>query len=150
MAMAVFVVAAAAVSAFSAIQAGRAQEQQAAFERAQAEDNRELAKLQAAQEETDRRKQLAAILAAQDAEAAAQGLGVGNYGSFAAGQKAERELAERDVESIRLMGQLRARQYGLQAQQSSAAGKAARTAGYLKATSTMLGAGASLFGKGKT
>lgn len=150
MAMAVFVVAAAAVSAFSAIQAGRAQEQQASFERAQAKDNRELAKLQAAQEETDRRKQLAAILAAQDAEAAAQGLGVGNYGSFAAGQRAERELAERDVESIRLMGQLRARQYGLQAQQASMAGKAARTAGYLKATSTMLGAGASLFTKGKT
>lgn len=107
------VVALAAVSAvgtaISARAEGKAHEAQAAFEEEQFAQQGRQSLLQAQDEENQRRKELGMLLGTQKAQAASSGVSVGSM-SFSAIQTADRQVAQRDIANIQLLGAARASQ----------------------------------------
>jgi len=130
-----------AISAYGQMQAGKAQAQAAEFERAQYEEQRQLAQVQALDEESQRRKRLNQVLSSNRAAAAGAGIQTDGSRSFLAIQKDSANEAERDIGRIRLNAASTNRSYMLQEQQSSLAGKSARSSGFIGAAGTILGGG---------
>ncbi len=111
---------------FTSFQEGNARAAAAEFERAQYEDQRNLAAIQAADEEADRMRRLQRVLASNKASAA--GMGIGTEGrSFLAIEDASKEEASRDIGRIRLNAAYTNRNLSLSAQQKSLEASSARS-----------------------
>lgn len=126
--------------AYGQMQAGKAQAEAAEFERAQYEEQRQLAQVQALDEEADRRRRLNQVLSTNRAAAAGMGIS-GDSRSFLAIQKDAGNEAEKDIGRIRLNASSTNRRYALAESQSSLAGKSARQSGMIGAATTLLSGG---------
>lgn len=102
-----------AISAGTAIIGGMQQSRALEMERRQHEENAELAKLAAAQEESARLKELDKMLATQRAMAIARGYDPDESGSFLALQEEDRRQALADIETAKItrLSQARASRY---------------------------------------
>ena len=129
-----------AVSAYGQMQAGKAQAQAAEFERAQYEEQRKLAQVQALDEEADRRRRLNQVLSTNRAAAAGMGIS-GDSRSFLAIQKDSENEAERDIGRIRLNASSTNRRYALAENQSALEAKTASKSGVIGASATLLKGG---------
>lgn len=144
----------AAMSAAASYQGAQAQAKAgstaAAFEQQQANDNREMAKLQAADEEVRRRRDLARTTASNRAMAAGGGLDARSpFGSLLAFQSDNEAVAGEDIANIRLMGAAGQRQYQLQGDMAAVQGQYYRSMGStaaIQAGGTLLGGAARAYG----
>ncbi|MGE3479606.1 MAG: hypothetical protein AB7G80_09060 [Dongiaceae bacterium] len=126
--------------AYSSIQQGKAEAEAANFERAQYEEQKALAKVQAMDEEADRRRRLEQVLASN--RAAAAGMGVGTEGrSFLAIQDDNKAEAERDIGRIRLNAASTNRRYSLASDQAALASRNSLRSGYIGAGTSLLRGG---------
>jgi hypothetical protein len=117
----------------------------AKFERVQYEEQAQMAKLQAEEEEAQRRQELQSVLATQEAIRAGQGLDPLS-GTGQAIRRFTVGTAERDIKIGRLNALMGARRYGLAAQQAKIGGKAAFTGGLLSAGAGLLSGAGNLYG----
>ena len=136
-------VAAGGVTAYSQIEAGKATASAAEMERAQYEEQKTIANLQALDEENDRNRRLRQVMATNTASAIAAGLNPDGSRSFLNIQRVSEKEAARDINRIRLNAAGVNRNLTLSAEQAKTSGKNALKAGYLGATSTVLSTGAS-------
>jgi hypothetical protein len=134
----------AGMGAYSSIQQGNAQASAAEFERAQYEEQRTLGKIQALDEEADRRRRLNQVLASNQAAAAGMGINTNGSRSFLAIQDDSANEAERDIGRISLNAASQNRRFSLAADQASMSGKAARRAGYIGAGTSLLQGGTNM------
>ena len=105
----------------------------------------DLASLKAQQDEDARRMQLRRQLASLGVSMTASGVAIGTSASMDAIAAGERDIARKDINNIKLMGQSTRRNYQISAVGSQAAGKAIMLGGLAK------GAGAAYsIGKGPT
>lgn len=102
----------------------------------QMENQAKLATLEAGQRENARRGQLLQIMSALNASESSRGLKIGSGGTSSALRQNEKNFADADIQSIRLMGMTKKRNFGLGARQSRTAGKAAFLGGVAEAGST--------------
>lgn len=118
------------VSAGAAVYGGMQQSKAYALERQQYEQQAELARLSAAQEESARLRQLDEMLATQRAMAVARGYDPDTSGSFTALQEQDKKeaLADIDTAKINRLSQARASEYG--AAQAGANSSAALISGF--------------------
>lgn len=129
-----------ATSAYSAIQQGKYASAAAEAERQQYEEEKRLAQLQAIEDANERKRELIASEASNRALFAAKtGTDPRESASFLALRDANEAAAERDIGAIRLMGAATSRKYQLSSWNSGLEARAAKTAGYTKAATTMLG-----------
>ena len=141
----------AVIGAGAAIQSGRAQAAAAEFQADEAERQGEQQKLQALDDELQRRRDLSKNLAASGAQGAQSGFDPFSAGSsFLALREEVKTEAARDVSAIRLLGANQQRTSKLNVQQSKVAGSAARTQGFLRAAGTVSDAGKQLAATRKT
>jgi hypothetical protein len=129
------------VSAGAGYMQSRAAAGAANMERAQVENERNLARIEAIDAETERRQRLEQVLAAQSVQMATSGRDEGRSGSLAAIQRADRAQADKDIGQIRLMGATRDYRMQLESKGLKSQAKGAMLQG-------ALGIGASLFGGG--
>lgn len=108
--------------------ASRQAQTAAAFQAQSAREAADMARLQAADEENRRNKQLETVLATNQAWAARAGLAI-HSPSFAAIQQDSSTMAAEDIANIRLMGRARERQYDTQARLAEFEGESARERG---------------------
>lgn len=134
----------AGLGAFSSIQQGNAQAAAADFERQQYEEQRSMNKIQALDEEADRRRRLNQVISSNQAAAAGMGVNTDGSRSFLAIQDDAKTEAERDIGRIRLNAASQNRRYSLAADQAAMAGKSARRAGYVGAGTSLLQGGTSM------
>lgn len=92
----------------------------------------EMAKIQASQQERDRREQLRRQLASLGTSMSAQGVALGTSASVLTLEKDERRIANEDIANIKLMGMSNRRKYQLSAAGSRAAGRATTLGGFQK------------------
>ena len=121
-----------AAGLFVGLQAARAQAQ--AYEaQAQAyEEQKQLSKIDALQQEADRRDLLRRQLASLGTSMSSQGVALGTSPSVLALADDEKKLAKQDIANIRLMGMSNRRKYELSASGARAAGSSAQMAGFAK------------------
>lgn len=133
-------IASTAVSAYSAMQQGKYAAAAAQAEQQQYEEDKRLAKLQALEDANERKREM---LASESANRALFAIKTGadprESASFLALRDANEASAERDIGAIRLMGAATNRKYNLSIWNSGLEARAAKTAGYTKAATTMLG-----------
>jgi len=134
------VIASAAISAASAIQSGKYAAAAAEMERQQYEEQKRMAELQAIEDANARKRELLTTQSSNLALAAAKmGVDPNESASFLALRESNIAEAERDIGAIRLMGLSESRKYTLSAYNATMSGKAARTASYGQAASSLLG-----------
>jgi hypothetical protein len=133
------------MAAGSTLMQARAQKTAADVERAQVEDERKMAAIQADNEERLRREQLERTLSAQQAQSAAMGRDFYRSSTIRAVTRADKDAMVRDVEGIRLMARSRDYRLGLQSQGLKSAGKSAMIGGYLGAGQSLLGGALSTY-----
>jgi len=152
-------VAATATSVAGTISQANTARRTANYQAAVARNNQEIANQNAqtaaqvgAAQEAEKRQDIRRLIAAQRVAGAASGLAV-NSGSMLALQEDTAGLGELDALTIRDSANRQVRgyqqqglNYGTQAQADIAAGKAARTAGYISAAGTLFEAGSSMKG----
>ena len=122
----------AALSIASAMKAKQAY----ALQAKQAQEQADMAGIQADQEAINRTAQLNAQLAAISATASAGGVAVGTSGSFKNIGRRETKLANADISAIKLMGRQNRRKFMLDAKASKQKGDAALIAGLGSAASS--------------
>ena len=92
------------------------------------EEQADMAKIQARQQEEERERNLRQQLASLGTSMSAQGVVLDRtQGSVGALQKNEIDIAKKDISSIKLMGMANRRKFGISAASSRAAGKATMT-----------------------
>jgi hypothetical protein len=96
------------------------------------EEQKEMAKIEAGQQEEARRLLLRKQLASLGTSMSSQGVALGTSPSVLALGDDEKKLANQDIANIRLMGLANRRKYELSAAGSRAAGKAAVLGGFAK------------------
>lgn len=96
------------------------------------EEQKEMAKIEAGQQEEARRLLLRKQLASLGTSMSSQGVALGTSPSVLALADDEKKLAKQDISNIRLMGLSNRRKYELSAAGSRAAGKAAVLGGFAK------------------
>ena len=144
----------AAVSAGIQFMGGREQISQqrkaAEFEARQLQDQKDLSAIEAIQEENLRREKLQELLSTRGAQAAGQGQQVSFFGgnSFVTGNRDARGKAGRDIRNIRVMGQARAKQYGLGIEQTLKAGEEQQYKTAFSTLSSMASTGMSAYKTG--
>jgi hypothetical protein len=136
------------LSAFGQVQAGNAQAQAAEYERAQYEEQKKVAEIQAVDEELDRRRRLERVLASNRAAAAASGIGTDTSRSFLAIQEGNEDEASRDIGRIRLNAAGQTSRYSIASDQARLEGKSARKSGMISAGATLLGGGYKAYNSG--
>lgn len=107
----------------------------------QLEENAELAKIQALQEEEERLREKSRVKAAQLAQAAALGFDPHGSRSFLGIQAETDRVVSRDIDNIRLRGLVTVERNLFAADTARFSGQAARQAGNLKAFATILDGG---------
>ena len=95
-------------------------------------ENAEMAKIQASQEERERRQQLRKQLASLGTSMSAQGVALGTSPSVLALEEDERRIANEDIANIKLMGMTNRRTYQLSAKSSEAGATATTLGGFAK------------------
>jgi len=88
------------------------------------QEQADMAKIQAGQQETERNRKLRMQIAALGTSMSAQGVVIGTGGSVGALERSEKDMARADINSIRLMGSSARRKFQISAAGSKAAGKA--------------------------
>lgn len=133
-------VASAGIGAYTAIQSGKYAAAAAEMERQQYEEQKRMAELQAIEDANARKRELLTTQSSNLALAAAKmGADPNESASFLALKESNIAEAERDIGAIRLMGLSESRKYTLSAYNAQMSGKAARTASYGQAASSLLG-----------
>jgi hypothetical protein len=133
-------VASAGIGAYTAIQSGKYAQAAAEAETRQYEEERRMAVLQAQEEANARNRELLRTQSENLALAAAKmGVDPNESASFLALKESNIQEAERDVGAIRLMGAAQAEKFKLSAWNAKMSGKAAKTASYGQAASSLLG-----------
>jgi len=133
-------VASAGIGAYTAIQSGKYAAAAAEMERQQYEEQKRMAELQAIEDANARKRELLTTQSSNLALAAAKmGVDPNESASFLALKESNIAEAERDIGAIRLMGLSESRKYALSAYNARMSGKAARTASYGQAASSLLG-----------
>lgn len=114
---------------------GAAQQQRKAAElEAQAyAEQKEMAEIEAGQQENARNRQLRIQLASLATSMSGQGVAISTSGSMGALASDEIRIAGSDVEAIRLMGQSNKRRYALSEASAKTSAKAATIGGFTKA-----------------
>ena len=120
-------------SLFVGLQAAQMQKQAYEAQAAAYEEQKEMAKIEAAQQESSRRDVLRRQLASLGTSMSSQGIALGTSPSVLALADDEKKLAKQDIGNIRLMGMSNRRKYELSASGARAAGSAAQMAGFAKA-----------------
>lgn len=128
----------------SSMSQAKYQRQQAALEAQQREENAELARIEALQQEAERERTLRRTKAQQIAQAAALGFDPLQSRSFFAIQRDTERTASRDIDNIRLNGLVTQSRELLSADSARLSGKAAGAAGAFKAFGSILGGGAEI------
>ena len=121
-----------AAGLFVGLQAAKAQAK--AYEaQAQAyEEQKEMAKIEASQQEADRRDMLRRQLASLGTSMSSQGVALGTSPSVLALAEDEKKLAKNDIANIKLMGLSNRRKYALSASGARAGASATRLGGFVK------------------
>ena len=138
----------AGVGAYSAYASGKAQSDQAEYQAEMAKKQGELSELSARQEAADIERNAQRIRARQITEGAAAGVSVSNGGSLWDVITSSAKLAETERQSTLRAGRLNKESYGIEAQGYKAAASAAKTGGWLKAGSSLLGGVSSVMSYG--
>lgn len=99
------------------------------------QEQKDLAGIQSSQQERDRLRMLRMQLASLGTSMGSQGVALGTSPSTLALEKDEINIANRDIDSIRLMGMSNQRKFSLSAKGSKLAAKGQMIAGFSKATS---------------
>ncbi len=99
------------------------------------QEQKDLSEIQSGQQERDRLKMLRMQLASLGTSMSAQGVALGTSASTLALEKDEINIANRDIDAIKLMGMSNQRRFSLSARGSKMAAKGAMVAGFSKATS---------------
>ncbi len=119
-------------SLFVGLQAAQMQKQAYEAQAAAYEEQKEMAKIEAAQQESSRRDVLRRQLASLGTSMSSQGVALGTSPSVLALADDEKKLAKQDIANIRLMGMSNRRKYELSASGARAAGSSAQMAGFAK------------------
>ena len=121
-----------AAGLFVGLQAAKAQAK--AYEaQAQAyEEQKEMAKIEASQQEADRRDMLRRQLASLGTNMSSQGVALGTSPSVLALAEDEKKLAKNDIANIKLMGLSNRRKYALSASGARAGASATWIGGFVK------------------
>ena len=129
-----------AMDAMSAKAAANAQETAALFDKAQLDEQADLAKIQAQQQEVQRRRDLDELTAINN-----NAMGYDPYSSpsFLAMKKEDKRRMEDDVMNIQLMGRSQVRRFELGSQAAGIEAKSARRAGNMAVLKAAVGAGKS-------
>lgn len=114
-----------------AVQAKKAYE----LEKQSYQEQKDLAAIQSSQQERDRLKMLRMQLASLGTSMSAQGVALGTSASTSALERDEIDIANRDIDGIRLMGMSNQRKFSLSARGSSLAAKGAIISGFSKTAS---------------
>jgi hypothetical protein len=131
-------VASTVISAGAAIQQGRAAKQAADFTQQQLEEEQVRSDISTLDESIKRRREIAQVLGEQEAQGAAKGFDPFSSGSsFLAIREDTERVGREDVDMIRLVGSNLRAKFGMQGEQAGIAGRAAQTAGFLKAAGTL-------------
>ena len=119
-------------SLFVGLQAAQMQKQAYEAQAAAYEEQKEMAKIEAAQQESSRRDVLRRQLASLGTSMSSQGVALGTSPSVLALADDEKKLAKQDIANIRLMGMSNRRKYELSASGARAAGSSAQMSGFAK------------------
>lgn len=120
------------------LQAARMQKSAFEAEARSYEESKEMAKIEASQQEAERRRQLRMQLASLSTSMSSQGVALGTSPSVLALKEDEERIAQRDISNIKLMGLSNRRKYEISATGARIGGRAAEVAGFAK---TAVGAG---------
>lgn len=93
----------------------------------------QMAMIKAKQDEAERNQQLRRQLASLGTSVTASGIAIGTSASFGAIAGSEKEIARKDINNIRLMGESTRRKYEIGASGKRAAGRAMMLSGLSKA-----------------
>lgn len=133
------IIASTAVSAYSAIQQGKYAKAAAEAEAQQYAEEKRMAELKALEDANARKRDWLESSASNKALFAAKtGTDPNESASFLALRASNELTAERDIGAIRLMGASQSRKYDLSSWNSKMSGKAAMTAAYGRASSSLL------------
>lgn len=124
------------ISAALSIAAAMKAKQAYALQAKQAEEQAEVAQIQADQEAINRTAQLNAQLAAISATQSGGGVAVGTSGSFKNIGRRETKIANADISAIKFMGRQNRRKFMLDARASKKKGDAALISGFSSAASS--------------
>lgn len=124
-----------AVAAVGSLMAAKASADAYANDAQSAYEASQMAKVEAQDQELDRMAQLRDQLSTLDSDFAGRGVSVGTSQTVGNFRRAEKKFADKDIKSIRLMGQSKQRQYNLKASSSKKLGKVAYLSGVAKAGS---------------
>lgn len=137
----------AGVQIIGAVEQAKGAVKQAEFEAQQIQLQKDASELEALQAEKNERTELMIALGTQSAQAAAQGIGVGG-GSIQAIQRDTRLKSTQNIRNIKLMSQLKSRQFSLGIEQTRKAGESAATGAIFSALSNIAGQGMDLASSG--
>lgn len=129
----------AGVGAYSAYASGKAQSDQAEYQAEMAKKQGELSELAARQEAADIEREAQRTRARQITEGAAAGVSVSSGGTLWDIIANSAKIAETERQNTLRAGRLNKEAYGVEAQGYNAAASAAKTGGWLKAGSSLLG-----------
>ena len=101
------------------------------------QEQKDLSEIQSGQQERDRLRMLRMQLASLGTSMSSQGVALGTSASTLALEKDEINIANRDIDAIKLMGMSNQRRFSLSARGSKMAAKGAIIAGFSKATSSI-------------
>jgi hypothetical protein len=101
------------------------------------QEQKDLSEIQSGQQERDRLKMLRMQLASLGTSMSSQGVALGTSASTLALEKDEINIANRDIDAIKLMGMSNQRRFSLSARGSKMAAKGAMISGFSKATSSI-------------
>ena len=135
------------IQVVGAIGKAKSAREAAEFDAQQLQDQSDLNQLEGVQSELQERQELAIALSTQSAGAAGSGVGV-DSGSFKAIQRDSRLKTERNIKNIKLMGQLKTRQFQLGIDQTLKAGQQEAQGAIFSALGSIAGTGMDLAGTG--
>lgn len=101
------------------------------------QEQKDLSEIQSGQQERDRLRMLRMQLASLGTSMSSQGVALGTSASTLALEKDEINIANRDIDAIKLMGMSNQRRFSLSSRGSKMAAKGAMIAGFSKATSSI-------------
>jgi len=122
--------------AFISLQASQAQAKAANAQAAAYQEQAEMAKIEAGQQESQRRLELRQQLASLNSSMSAQGVALGSASQLAL-EADEMNIAKKDIRAIQLMGGSNRRKYQLSAAGAKAEARATRLGGFSSFASTM-------------
>lgn len=128
----------AGVGAYSAYASGKAQSDQAEYQAEMSRKQGELSELAARQEAADTEREAQRTRARQITEGAAAGVSVSSGGSLWDVIANSAKMAETERQNTLRAGRLNKEAYNVEAQSYESAAKTAKTAGWLKAGSSLL------------